>query len=85
MKHKDLVRRLRELTHTKTGRSVKPPDGTVWVFFLPDTYYGDFAMRDGVMMFEYRDGRKPERSGATAEKLRKLSNDYIEIPPEVTP
>jgi len=58
-----------------------PPDGTVWVFFLPDTYYSDFALRDGVMMVEPRDGSWTELAIETVADLRSWPDEYTEIPP----
>ena len=62
-----------------------PPDGTVWMFYRSGTYYSDLALRDGVMMFEPRNGDKPTPILATVAELRRLSHDYIEIPPDGHP
>ena len=81
MKHEDLVRRLRELSHTKTGRAVKPPDGTRWVCRVPDNTGYVIVMANGKVMVEPHDGRKGKPSWFTVEELRSRPDIFTEIPP----
>ena len=62
-----------------------PPNGTRWVWNRHGIHWGDYAMRDGVLRFEMRDGRKPHPVVMTVAELRFWHDLFTEIPPEVTP
>jgi len=63
----------------KTG---KPPNRTRWVCRNPGPHNGDFFMRNGVLMYEPRDGGGVVRSYTSTAFLRSRPETYIEIPPE---